>query len=414
MSPWPAWAETTVWWSLYPLGACGAPIRTPDTAGVHHRLARLENWLDYLLDLGCTGLQLGPLWASTSHGYDVEDHYAIDPRLGDQADFDHLVAACRARHIRLLLDGVFNHVSPRHPRVLAALAEGLDSPAGRLFRRDPGRPDGLSRFEGHDGLVEIDHSAPEALDYVSSVMEYWLARGADGWRLDAAYRVAPRFWAEAIARVKQTYPEMLTVAEVLHGDYGAIAAAAGFASVTQYELWKAIWSSLKDRNPHELAWTLARHQATHDRELAWTFVSNHDVSRIATQVEPPAAQVAAGLLLTLPGQPAIYYGDEQGWRAEKRECLGGDDAVRPELPEHPVGLDGQELAFFETYRRLTGLRRAHPWLATASVEVVHQGPGVLRYHLWSRRGDWLDGTLRLTDGGPQLTLTDRSGHLLTI
>jgi len=411
VSRWPAWAETAIWWSVYPLGACGAPIRDADTPGPHHRLSRLENWLDYLLELGCNGLQLGPIWASTTHGYDVEDHEAIDRRLGDEADFEALAAACRRRGIRLLLDGVFNHVSTNHPRVLAARAEGLDSPAGRLFRRDPARPDGLARFEGHDGLVELDHATPEALDYVVATMEYWLARGADGWRLDAAYRVPPAFWTEAIAQVKRRFPEMLTVAEVLHGDYGALAEQAGFDSVTQYELWKAIWSSLTDLNPHELAWTLTRHQATHGHELAWTFISNHDVSRIASQLDPGAARVAAGLMLTLPGMPAVYYGDEQGWTGDKQERLGGDDAIRPELPDRPAALADEPAEWYQTYQRLIGLRRTHPWLATASVEVVHQTQRSLRYHTWSNQGDWLDGTVSVGQDGPRLVLSDRTGQL---
>ncbi|MDR2974162.1 MAG: alpha-amylase, partial [Propionibacteriaceae bacterium] len=183
------WAKTAIWWSVYPLGACGAPIRTGDRPGPHHRLRLLEGWLDHIIALGCNGLALGPIWQSSSHGYDIIDHLMIDPRLGDEADFDRLIDHCHRRGIRVLLDGVFNHVSSQHAGVKQVQSQGWGCAAARLFRRDPNQADGLSRFEGHDSLVELDHSHPEVVDQVTRIMSYWLDRGADGWRLDAAYRV---------------------------------------------------------------------------------------------------------------------------------------------------------------------------------------------------------------------------------
>ena len=89
----------TILWHVYPLGACGAPIRPTDRAGdwEGHRLGLLENWLDYVVDLGCNGLLLGPVFASTSHGYDTLDYYRIDPRLGDRDDWDSFVHQARSR-----------------------------------------------------------------------------------------------------------------------------------------------------------------------------------------------------------------------------------------------------------------------------------------------------------------------------
>ncbi len=95
--------------------------------------------------------------------------------------------------------------------------------------------------------------------YVVDVMTHWLGRGADGWRLDAAYAVPDRFWAQVLPRVRQQFPDSWFVGEVIHGDYSARVRDAGFDSVTQYELWKAIWSSLNDGNFHELDHALARH-----------------------------------------------------------------------------------------------------------------------------------------------------------
>jgi glycosidase len=375
--------------------------------------------LNHVVSLGCNGLQLGPIFASASHGYDILDHTSVDPRLGDESDVAVLVAACHQRGIRVMFDGVFNHVASNHPRVEQARLDGLDSEAGRLFRRDPTRPDGLSRFEGHESLVEIDHASAEAHDYVKSIMEYWLARGIDGWRLDAAYRIPGPFLAKVIAEVKTTYPDALVMGEILHGDYGTLAEEAGLDSITQYELWKAIWSGIKDRNPHELVWALQRHQATRGRELPWTFVGNHDVTRIASQVSVAGAHVAAGIVMTLPGMPAIYYGDEWGWTGVKEEREGGDDAIRPALPQGgPEGLDlnGQsDMAQTQrTWQLLSHVRRTHPWIPTANVEVTSKIYRKVTYQTRADSGEWIDVEINTEQEIPHLRITDSTGELVYI
>ena len=90
------------------------------------------------------------------------------------------------------------------------------------------------------------------LGYVIEVMKYWLGRGAGGWRLDAAYAVPPAFWAKALPAVRESFPSAWFLGEMIHGDYAAYAAESGLDSITQYEVWKAIWSSLNDRNFFEL------------------------------------------------------------------------------------------------------------------------------------------------------------------
>ena len=138
-------------------------------------------WLDDLVDLGCNGLLLGPVFASETHGYDTVDHLRIDPRLGDDTDVDALVDACRHRGIRVLLDGVFNHVGRAHPWWQEAVEAGAGSPAAARFATGPGARtvDGLEVqvFEGHENLVVLNHDHPEVAAMVTDVMAHWLERG---------------------------------------------------------------------------------------------------------------------------------------------------------------------------------------------------------------------------------------------
>jgi cyclomaltodextrinase / maltogenic alpha-amylase / neopullulanase len=360
------WADHAILWQVYPLGFTGAEeAALPASAPVRHRLRQLEAWLDYAVELGCNGLLLGPVFAAETHGYDTVDHFRIDPRLGDSEDFDALVAAADQRGLRLILDGVFNHVGRSFPAFRAAVSGGPASPAARWFKRTPDGAD-YAVFEGHGQLVELDHDEPAVLSHVIEVMSHWLGRGAGGWRLDAAYAVPPAFWAKAVSAVRESFPDAWFLGEMIHGDYAAYAAEAGLDSVTQYEVWKAIWSSLNERNFYELDHALGRHNVFLDGQLAQTFAGNHDVTRLATVLDDERHfSHAVAILCCIGGVPSVYYGDEQGLRGLKEHRAGGDDEIRPAFPATPAGLPPGGWPHYRLHQRLIGFRRRHPWLVRA-------------------------------------------------
>ena len=245
----------------------------------------------------------------------------------------------------MLLDGVFNQVGTDFLR---------HREAASWFRR--GR-NGFHTFEGHGELITLNHSNPEVIDYVGDVMRHWLSRGADGWRLDAAYAVPDAFWAAVIPGVRHAHPDAWFVGEVIHGDYPARVRDAKFDSVTQYELWKAIWSALNDGNLHELDWALQRHNDFLATFPPLTFISNHDVTRIASQVNDPRHLAhALVILMTTGGVPSVYAGDEYGYRGIKEKRFGGDDAVRPEFPVAPGPVDRVAEDVLRLHQFLIGLR----------------------------------------------------------
>jgi glycosidase len=389
------WAEQAIWWHVYPLGFTGAERDAlPEGEPPRHRLARLTGWLDYAVELGCNGLLLGPIFAAETHGYDTVDHFRIDPRLGDDADFDSLVAAARARGLRIVLDGVFNHVGRRFPAFVEAQAARAGetpgrpgTPVSRWFKQDRATGD-FAVFEGHGQLVELDHGEASVAAYVIDVMRHWLGRGAAGWRLDAAYAVPPEFWARVLPAVRESFPDAWFVGEMIHGNYAGYAAESGLDSVTQYETWKAIWSSLMDRNFFELDHALGRHNAFLDEGLLpQTFVGNHDVTRIATAVgDAGRLGHALAVLFSIAGVPSVYYGDEQAFQGLKEQRAGGDDEIRPAFPDSPAELAAPGWPVYRLHQRLIGFRRRHPWLvrarttteyltATAMALRVVPGPG---------------------------------------
>jgi glycosidase len=373
------WADHAIWWQIYPLGFTGAEQAAQPA--VVHRLPQLENWLGYAIELGCSGLLLGPVFASETHGYDTVDHFRIDPRLGDEADFDRLVAAAHARGLRIALDGVFNHVARSfiHPEWF-----------------------GGGTFEGHEHLVALDHENPAVARYVGDVLRFWIDRGVDAWRLDAAYAVPPGFWRNVLPRDRDTW----YFGEIIHGDYAAYVEQSGLDSVTQYELWKAIWSSLNDRNFYELSYALGRHNALLDTFVPQTFVGNHDVTRLATRLEDERhLGHALAILFTVGGIPSVYYGDEQAFRGVKEDRAGGDDAIRPAFPVAPDELAPYGRSTYRLHQELIGVRRRNAWLTRARTTVEHLTNETIA--LRSRQGDdWVLLLLNVSDQEQRFPLED--------
>lgn len=417
----PDWVRYGVFWHVYPLGFCGADIRPSGPRTFTGRgLDSMIDWLQYARDLGASGLLLGPIFESATHGYDTLDHMHVDVRLGGDQAFDRLAEACKSMGLQLILDGVFNHVSRQHPAVTAALHQAAgavepdDEPWLGLVRahlNDDGQPV-LDVFEGHGDLVDLDHESSQTVDYVARVMNHWLDRGASGWRLDVAYAAPTSFWAQVLPQVKAAHPYSWVFGEVIHGDYPQIIQESAMDSLTQYELWKSIQHSLETDNFFELDWNLKRHNAFLDSFVPQTFIGNHDVTRIASQIGPAKAALALAVLMTVGGVPSIYYGDEQGYVGIKQERFGGDDDVRPKFPASPVDLSKLGEPTYRMHQALIALRRRNPWLLDARTEAIE-----LENKRFVYRSVSADGNQSLTvslsvEATPTFTITDSNGTVL--
>ncbi|MDO4904031.1 MAG: alpha-amylase family protein [Lautropia sp.] len=408
----PTWINDTIWWHIYPLGFTGAAIR-PSNEAERVQTPRLEQiipWLDYLKELGATGLSLCPIFESDTHGYDTTDFFRIDPRMGDDASFDKLVAACRERGLALMLDGVFNHVGHTHPLFKQALEGGPSESLFRITRHPDGRVE-YEDFEGHQRLPALNHSAEEVVQMVIDVMCHWLGRGASAWRLDAAYHVPTRFWRRVLPVVRERFPDVWFVGEVIHGNYQRYVHKSGLDSVTQYELWKAAWSSLLDANFFELDWCLKRHNEMLATFTPKTFIGNHDVTRVATKIGERKAALAFVILMTVGGIPSLYYGDELLYHGDKKEGEHLDDDLRPAYPACPSQLPARDSWMFHLLKQLTALRHRHPWLSTAFTQPIVLENRHYTYEVLGREGQKLKVTLML-DPEPRAIIEDGEHKLL--
>ncbi|WP_418605329.1 alpha-amylase family glycosyl hydrolase [Georgenia sp. SUBG003] len=250
--------------------------------------------------------------------------------------------------------------------------------------------------------MALNHDAPAVAGLVEEVMRHWLRAGADGWRLDAAYAVPPSFWARVLPAVRSEFPDAYVVGEVIHGDYAGIVAESGMDAVTQYELWKAVWSSIEDQNFYELDHALGRHNTFLETFAPMTFVGNHDVTRIATRLSDRRhLPHALAVLMTVGGTPSVYAGDEFALEGVKEERLGGDDAIRPAFPDRPRELDGTDGEVLRLHKELIGLRRRHPWLHRARTAVLELRNELLAYEVAAADGR-LVVVLNLADSGAEV------------
>lgn len=371
------WSQDAVFYHIYPLGFCGAPDCHPGGPAVH-RLDKLYGWIDHLKALGVNALYLGPVCASTKHGYDTADYYQIDPRLGDMDSFAALCSALHQAGIRVVLDGVFNHVGRDFWAFRDVQANGQASPYCGWFANlnfgggsPMGDPFWYEAWGGHYELVKLNLSNPDVVGHLLGAVELWMDRfHIDGLRLDAADCVDFAFFRTLRQFVKRRDPDFWLMGEIIHGDYARWANPEMLDSVTNYECWKGLWSSHNDKNYFEIAHSLQRQSGPGGiyRDIClYNFADNHDVNRLASTLRNPAhlANVYT-LLYTMPGIPSVYYGSE--WALEGVRSKTSDAVLRPCLELEEMAQRDQGLCAH--LARLTAIRAAFPALTRGQFENV--------------------------------------------
>lgn len=359
------WAYSSVFYQIYPLGFCGAP-KENDGICVP-RIRKVMEWSDYLQDLGIGAVLFNPIFESDRHGYDTRDYGIIDCRLGTNEDFADVCRDLHRKGIRVVLDGVFNHVGRGFFGFQDVLQNREQSPYKDWFYIDFGGNsnynDGFwyEGWEGHYELVKLNLRNPAVADYLLERVGQWIDEfDIDGIRLDVAYLVDRDFMRRLRQFCQQRKPDIVLIGEVLFGDYNQIVNDEMLHSCTNYECYKGLYSSFNSMNLFEIAHSLQRQYGSEPWCLyrgkhLMSFVDNHDVSRVASILtNSNHLRPIYALLFSMPGIPCIYYGSEWGALGDKAQ---GDDALRPEFAApQPNELTGFIKEWIRIYKETPALQ----------------------------------------------------------
>ncbi len=336
------WADEAVFYQIYPIGMCGAP-RANDGV-LTHRILSVIDWIPHLKKLGATAVYFSPVFESDAHGYDTRDYRKIDCRLGTNEDFAKVVSALHEAGIRVIIDGVFNHVGRGFFGFQDVLKNRESSQYRDWFNINFGGNspynDGLG-YEGWEGamdLVKLNLRNPAVSDYLIESVRGWVKEfDIDGLRLDVAYMVDRDFLKRLRWETSQMKPDFFLLGEILGGDYKVIMNDEMCHSATNYECYKGSWSALASDNLFEIVHSLLRQFDTQPWSLYTgkhpvSFADNHDVTRIASILPPEKLPLEYALVFGMPGIPMVYYGSEWGVKGDKKD---GDFCLRPaiEKPE---------------------------------------------------------------------------------
>lgn len=332
------WAYEGIFYQIYPIGFCGAP--TANDGKTVSRILKLKDWSSYLESLGISSILLDPIFESDNHGYDTRDYKKIDCRLGTNEDFAEVCKDLHAHNVKIVLDGVFNHVGRGFWAFKDVQEKKWDSPYKDWFcinfDGNSCYNDGFwyEGWEGHFELVKLNLANSAVVDYLLECVKGWIDEfDIDGLRLDVAYCLDRNFMKRLRSFCQELKPDFALIGEVLFGDYNQIVNDEMLHSCTNYECYKGIYSSFNSMNMFEIAHSLNRQYGPEQwciyrGKHLMSFVDNHDVTRIASILtNKNHLPLTYGLLLGMPGVPCIYYGSE--WGEEGVKAPNNDYALRP-------------------------------------------------------------------------------------
>ena len=331
------WAYESVFYQIYPIGFCGAPY---ENDGVKtNRIQKVIDWIPHIVKTGANAIYFSPVFESDSHGYDTRDFRKIDCRLGSNEEFAHVCEELHKAGIKVVLDGVFNHVGRGFFAFQDVLEKKRDSSYKDWFHINF---DGNSNYndgfwyegwEGHFELVKLNLQNEQVMEHIFQCVKGWVEQfDIDGLRLDVAYCLDGEFLKRLRKFCDGLKPEFFLVGELLHGDYNQFVNDEKLHSCTNYECYKGLYSSFNTMNMFEITHSLLRQFGSEN----WTlykgkhllgFVDNHDVTRVATILQNKKhLPLIYGLLFGMPAIPCIYYGSEWGAEGDK---ANGDPSLRP-------------------------------------------------------------------------------------
>ena len=394
----PKWANNKIVYQIFPSRFASskevpeekwyrAPIGHMDD--LRGDLRGIIQHFDHFQELGVDVLYLTPIFKSDSaHKYDTIDYYQIDPSFGTKADLKELVEMAHAHGMRVILDGVFNHTSPKFFAFADVVEKGKESPYWNWYYIEDYPPvakryekPNFKCFAYYGGMPKLNLQNPETADYVIKVGQYWMkACGIDGWRLDVGDEISHIFWKKFRKAIREVNPEAMLIGEIWHfaGDF---LEGDEWDSVMNYDFFTATQKLVAKESitVSQLMESLEHLRGNLHNDvypILWNLIDSHDTARFlhVCGEKKEKLKIAVALQLLLPGMPFIYYGDEYG-------MTGGDD---PDCRRGMVwDAKYQDADIYEWYRKLIRLRKAHPAL-TEGKEVARWCDDEKGILVWTR------------------------------
>ena len=356
------WINDAVFYNIYPLGFCGAP-KTNDFK-LTYRLDKIYDFIDHFKEMGINAIVFNPVFESSKHGYDTIDYQKIDSRLGDNESFKKICDTLHKNGIKILLDGVFNHVGRDFFAFKDLQQNGFSSIYTDWFhnvnfdRKSP-KGDNFSYegWAGHYDLVKLNLQNNFVVEHLLDAVKMWINEfDIDGLRLDAADCVDLAFFKKLTKLCKELKSDFWLYGEITSGDYNRWANADTLDSVTNYEVYKALYSCHNDRNYFEFAHSLDRQYGNYGiykNLYMYNFVDNHDVNRLSSNLRDLSLlKNTYTLMFTMPGAPSIYYGSEFGIKGKRTPHCDYD--LRPELNLNEI--ENPDMELFEHIKKLSKIK----------------------------------------------------------
>ena len=333
------WIEKSNIYHIYPLGFCGCErFRSEAKELDKGRILKVIEWIPHLKSMNMNAIYFGPIFESFEHGYDTTDYYTIDKRLGTNEEFGKVCEELHKNGIRVILDGVFNHVGRDHFAFKDLQQNGQNSRykdwfAGVNFGGRSPYGDNFS-YDGWNGcynLVKLNLYNNEVVEHLFGAVKMWIEKwGIDGIRFDAADCLTDDFIRRIHTLTRGMRSDFWLMGEIIHGQYNHWANPEMFDCVTNYQCYKGIYSSHNDRNYFEIAHSIDYQNGQYGNLYMYNFLDNHDVSRLMSVLKDPArVECCYTMMYGMYGVPSIYYGSEFGIYGAKGHGAEADLPVRP-------------------------------------------------------------------------------------
>lgn len=371
-----AWYDSAVFYHIYPLGLCGCSKENTGIAEAH--FDQLKQWAKHACDMGFTAIYIGPLFESVGHGYETTDYKKVDIRLGTNEDFRDFVDYCHGMGVKVVVDGVFNHVGRRFFAFEDLQKNREGSPyrdwfCNVNFGANNEYNDGFSyeNWGGYNLLVKLNQRNPEVMQYLFDVIRFWIDTfDIDGIRLDAADVLDFDFMKRMRYETSRMKEDFWLMGEVIHGDYSRWVNDETLHCVTNYELHKGLYSGHNDHNYFEIAHTIRRLNDICRGGRLYTFADNHDVERIYTKLnQKEHLKLVTLLVYTLYGIPSVYYGSEFGIEGNKEQ--GSDWNLRPYLDLSDFADAEKTNPVTALCARLGDMKKEYPELTYGEYKELH-------------------------------------------